>query len=81
MAPCCFCSRMPLERSGDAIANRAAAEAKSGENMFSFFIITYRPELKTNWSEHPQSTLISCKPIGYEHCTALIRQVAGQAQT
>jgi class 3 adenylate cyclase/ABC-type lipoprotein export system ATPase subunit len=43
-------------------------------------LITYRPELKTNWSEHSQTTLISCKPIGYKHCTTLIRQVAGAAQ-
>jgi class 3 adenylate cyclase len=27
-------------------------------------LITYRPELKTNWSEHPHGTLITCKQIG-----------------
>ena len=43
-------------------------------------LITYRPELKTNWSEHPQTMLISCKPIGYQHCATLIRHVAGRAQ-
>jgi class 3 adenylate cyclase/tetratricopeptide (TPR) repeat protein/ABC-type lipoprotein export system ATPase subunit len=43
-------------------------------------MVTYRPELKTNWSEHSHATLISCKPIGYEHCATLIRQVAGRAQ-
>jgi tetratricopeptide (TPR) repeat protein len=43
-------------------------------------LISYRPELKTNWSEHSQATLVSCKPIGYEHCATLIRQVASRAQ-
>jgi len=43
-------------------------------------LITHRPELKTNWSEHPQATQISCKPIGPEHCAALIRQVASRTQ-
>jgi class 3 adenylate cyclase/tetratricopeptide (TPR) repeat protein/ABC-type lipoprotein export system ATPase subunit len=43
-------------------------------------LVTYRPELKTDWFEHPEATLISCKPIGYEHCAALIRQVASRAQ-
>ena len=43
-------------------------------------LITYRPELKTNWSEHPQGTLITCKQIGHEHCTALIRNVASRTQ-
>ena len=43
-------------------------------------LITHRPELKTNWSEHPQATQISCKPIGPEHCAALIRQIASRTQ-
>jgi predicted ATPase len=43
-------------------------------------LITYRPELKTNWSEHPQGTLITCKQIGQEHCAALIRNVASRMQ-
>ena len=43
-------------------------------------LITHRPELKTNWSEHPQGTLITCKPIGHEHCAALIRHVASRTQ-
>jgi class 3 adenylate cyclase/ABC-type lipoprotein export system ATPase subunit len=43
-------------------------------------LITHRPELKTNWSEHPQATLITCKQIGHEHCAALIRNVASRAQ-
>jgi class 3 adenylate cyclase len=43
-------------------------------------LITHRPELKTNWSEHPQSTLITCKQIGHEHCAALIRNVASRVQ-
>src|SRR5580658_10044161 len=43
-------------------------------------LITHRPELKTNWSEHPQATLITCKQIGHEHCAALIRNVASQTQ-
>src|SRR3984957_16398817 len=41
-------------------------------------LITHRPELKTNWSEHPQATLITCKQIGHEHCAALIRNVASR---
>jgi class 3 adenylate cyclase/ABC-type lipoprotein export system ATPase subunit len=43
-------------------------------------LITHRPELKTNWSDHPQCTLIACKQIGREHCAALIRNVASRAQ-
>jgi hypothetical protein len=43
-------------------------------------LITYRPELKTNWSEHPHGTLITCKQIGHEHCAALIRNVASRTQ-
>jgi class 3 adenylate cyclase/ABC-type lipoprotein export system ATPase subunit len=43
-------------------------------------LITHRPELKTNWSEHPQGTLITCKQIGHEHCAALIRNVASRTQ-
>ena len=43
-------------------------------------LITHRPELKTNWSEHPQGTLITCKQIGYEHCAALIRNVTSRTQ-
>ena len=43
-------------------------------------LITHRPELKTNWSEHAQATQINCKPIGQDHCAALIRQVANRMQ-
>jgi class 3 adenylate cyclase/ABC-type lipoprotein export system ATPase subunit len=43
-------------------------------------LITHRPELKTNWSEHVQATQINCKPIGQDHCAALIRQVANRIQ-
>ena len=43
-------------------------------------LITYRPELKTNWSEHSQTTLINCKPISHKHCALLIQQIAGRAQ-
>ena len=39
-------------------------------------LITYRPELTTNWSEHPQATLMTCKQIGEAHCARLIRNVA-----
>ncbi len=43
-------------------------------------LITHRPELKTNWSEHAQGTQINCKPIGQVQCAALIRQVANRMQ-
>jgi class 3 adenylate cyclase/ABC-type lipoprotein export system ATPase subunit len=43
-------------------------------------LITHRPELKTNWSEHAQGTQINCKPIGQVQCAALIRQVASRMQ-
>ena len=39
-------------------------------------LITYRPELKTNWAEHRQATQIKCKPIGPQHCATLIRALA-----
>ena len=41
-------------------------------------LITHRPELKTNWSEHTQCTRLDCKPIGRDHCATLIRQVANR---
>jgi hypothetical protein len=43
-------------------------------------VITHRPELRTNWSEHPQGTQILCKQIGHDHCAALIRNVANRMQ-
>ena len=50
------------------------------EREQALVLITHRPELKTNWSEHPQATLITCKQIGREHCAALIRNVANRMQ-
>jgi class 3 adenylate cyclase/ABC-type lipoprotein export system ATPase subunit len=46
------------------------------ERERALVLITHRPELKTNWSEHPQATQITCKQIGHEHCAVLIRNVA-----
>ncbi len=43
-------------------------------------LITYRPELATNWDEHPQATLIACKQIGHAHCATLIQNVANRMQ-
>ena len=43
-------------------------------------VITHRPELQTDWSLHPQSTQITCKQIGHEHCAALIRNLANRMQ-
>jgi hypothetical protein len=43
-------------------------------------VITHRPEFKTNWSGHHDATVINCKPIGHEHCEALIRQIASKHQ-
>ena len=48
------------------------------ERERALVLITYRPELKTNWSEHPHATQLTCKQIGYEHCAALIRNVANR---
>jgi class 3 adenylate cyclase/tetratricopeptide (TPR) repeat protein len=53
---------------------------KRVERERALILITLRPELKTNWSEHPQATLITCKQIGHEHSAALIRHVASQMQ-
>ena len=50
------------------------------EHERALILITHRPELRTNWSEHPQATLITCKQIGKEHCAALIRNVADRMQ-
>jgi class 3 adenylate cyclase len=41
-------------------------------------LITYRPEFRTDWADHPQATVVGCKPLGREQCTAMIRQLAGQ---
>jgi class 3 adenylate cyclase len=46
------------------------------EREQALFLITHRPELNTNWSEHRSATQIVCKQIGQEHCAALIRNVA-----
>jgi class 3 adenylate cyclase len=43
-------------------------------------LITYRPELKTNWPEHPEATVVACKQIGHENCAVLIRNVANRMQ-
>ncbi len=50
------------------------------ERERALVLISYRPELRTNWSDHPQATLITCKQIGREHCAALIRNVANRRQ-
>jgi class 3 adenylate cyclase/ABC-type lipoprotein export system ATPase subunit len=57
----------------DRLLNRIGRE-------HALVLITHRPELKTNWSEHTQCTQINCKPIGQDHCAALIRQVGNQMQ-
>jgi class 3 adenylate cyclase/ABC-type lipoprotein export system ATPase subunit len=48
------------------------------ERESALVLITHRPELKTNWSEHAQGTQITCKQIGHQHCAALIRNVANR---
>ncbi len=50
------------------------------ERERALVLITYRPEFKTTWAEHPQATLISCKQLGPEHCAALVRHVASRTQ-
>jgi class 3 adenylate cyclase/ABC-type lipoprotein export system ATPase subunit len=50
------------------------------ERERALVLITHRPELKTNWSEHPQGTQITCKQIGHQHCAALIRNVANRVK-
>jgi class 3 adenylate cyclase/ABC-type lipoprotein export system ATPase subunit len=57
----------------DRLLNRIGRE-------HALVLITHRPELKTNWSEHAQGTQINCKAIGQNHCAALIRQVANRSQ-
>lgn len=44
----------------------------------ALLLITHRPELKTNWSDHRSATQIVCKQIGREHSAALIRNVASR---
>jgi len=43
-------------------------------------LLTYRPELKTDWRKHPNATFIACKQIGHEQCAALIQNVASGMQ-
>lgn len=43
-------------------------------------LITYRPEFKTTWADHPQATAISCKQLATEQCAAMVRHVASQRQ-
>ncbi len=50
------------------------------ERERALVLISHRPELKTNWSDHPQATLITCKQIGREHCAAMIRNLANQTR-
>jgi class 3 adenylate cyclase/ABC-type lipoprotein export system ATPase subunit len=50
------------------------------ERERALVLITHRPELKTNWSEHRSATQITLKPIGREHSAALIRNVANRAK-
>src|SRR5205085_11155854 len=48
------------------------------EREQALVLVSYRPELKTNWHEHPQATSITCKQLGREHCAILIRNVASR---
>src|SRR4029077_12018675 len=50
------------------------------ERERALVLISHRPELKTNWSEHPQATQISCKQMGHQHCAALVRHLATGTQ-
>jgi class 3 adenylate cyclase len=43
-------------------------------------LISHRPELRTEWSRHPNATLVACKQIVAEHCEALVRNIASRAQ-
>jgi hypothetical protein len=46
----------------------------------ALMLITYRPELTTTWSNHPQATVITCKQIGRADCALIVRNVASQRQ-
>ncbi len=48
------------------------------EHERALVMISYRPELKTIWAEHPHATLITCKQFGAEQCSALIRSLASR---
>jgi class 3 adenylate cyclase/predicted transcriptional regulator len=50
------------------------------ERERALVVITYRPELRTDWSRHPNATLIVCKQIGHDQCVALIQNVASRKQ-
>jgi hypothetical protein len=48
------------------------------EREQALVLITYRPELSINWSDHPHATLITCKQIGHANCAQIIRNVANR---
>jgi class 3 adenylate cyclase len=48
------------------------------EHERALVMVSYRPELKPAWPEHPHATLLTCKPFGVEQCGALIRRVASR---
>ena len=50
------------------------------EGEQALVLITYRPELATNWSDHPHATLITCKQIGHADCAMIVRNVADRMQ-
>lgn len=50
------------------------------ERERALFLITHRPELKVNWSEHRSATQIACKQIGHEHVAVLIRNIASRTK-
>lgn len=50
------------------------------EKERALVLITFRPELKTAWADHPNVSAIWCKQLGRDLCAALIRQVVGQMQ-
>jgi class 3 adenylate cyclase len=53
---------------------------KRVEHEAALVLITYRPELKTEWSRHPNATLVACKQIGPEPCALLVRNVSSRMQ-
>ena len=48
------------------------------ENDYALIVVTHRPEMTFAWADHPHATSLRCKPLGHEHCAALVRHLASR---
>jgi class 3 adenylate cyclase/ABC-type transport system involved in cytochrome c biogenesis ATPase subunit len=48
------------------------------ESDHALIVVTHRPEMKFAWADRLQVAPLRCKPLGREHCAALVRHLASR---